>query len=108
MATADLSHYNLAELKGLLYDIEIELKARERNAINTARERVLAIAREQKIRLEELLAHDASGANTKAAGASPPYRNPENAAQTWSGRGRRPKWVSDALSAGVKLADLAQ
>ena len=35
----------------------------------------------------------------------PKYRNPENADETWSGRGRQPKWVQAALAGGETLAD---
>src|SRR5512132_3339752 len=35
------------------------------------------------------------------------YRNPDNPAETWSGRGRPPKWVQAALDQGQTLADLA-
>jgi len=35
------------------------------------------------------------------------YRNPDNPAQTWSGRGRRPKWVAAQLERGRSLQDLA-
>jgi DNA-binding protein H-NS len=37
----------------------------------------------------------------------PAYRNPGNSAQTWSGKGRHPKWVREALAAGLCLEDLA-
>ena len=37
---------------------------------------------------------------------APRYRNPENPDQTWSGRGRRPRWVHDAEAAGRSLEDL--
>jgi DNA-binding protein H-NS len=37
----------------------------------------------------------------------PKYRNPENADETWSGRGRQPKWVQAALASGETLSDLA-
>jgi len=37
----------------------------------------------------------------------PVYRNPSNSAETWSGRGRQPKWVRDALARGKRLEDLA-
>ena len=36
-----------------------------------------------------------------------PDRNPDNAEETWSGRGRKPRWVEQALAAGKTLADLA-
>jgi DNA-binding protein H-NS len=35
------------------------------------------------------------------------YRNPSNSAETWTGRGRQPKWVRDALARGACLEDLA-
>ncbi|MBW2493987.1 MAG: H-NS histone family protein [Deltaproteobacteria bacterium] len=37
----------------------------------------------------------------------PNYRNPDNSAETWTGRGRQPRWVRDALAAGMSLEDLA-
>jgi DNA-binding protein H-NS len=36
----------------------------------------------------------------------PKYRNPDNASETWTGRGRQPKWVAAALSSGKSLDDL--
>jgi DNA-binding protein H-NS len=33
------------------------------------------------------------------------FRNPEPPHETWSGRGRRPLWVSKMLKAGKKLDD---
>lgn len=35
------------------------------------------------------------------------YKNPEDASQTWTGKGRRPKWVIAAQEAGKSLDDLA-
>ena len=35
------------------------------------------------------------------------YRNPENPTETWSGRGRPPRWVQSALAGGRSLADLS-
>jgi hypothetical protein len=37
----------------------------------------------------------------------PRYRNPQNTAETWSGRGKRPQWVEIALARGVSLESLA-
>ena len=36
----------------------------------------------------------------------PKFRNPKPPHQTWSGRGRQPRWVSEMLEAGKSLADL--
>lgn len=34
------------------------------------------------------------------------YKNPADASETWTGRGRKPRWVEAALKAGKKLDDL--
>jgi DNA-binding protein H-NS len=39
-------------------------------------------------------------------GVSAKYRNPGNPAETWAGRGRKPKWVEDKLATGSSLDDL--
>jgi DNA-binding protein H-NS len=36
------------------------------------------------------------------------YRNPHNAAETWSGHGQRPAWVEQALAEGRTLESLAE
>ena len=40
------------------------------------------------------------------AKAKPKYRNPENADQTWSGRGRKPMWFNAAIAGGADPSDL--
>jgi DNA-binding protein H-NS len=34
---------------------------------------------------------------------APKYRNPENPAETWAGRGLKPRWLAAALKSGKKL-----
>ena len=36
---------------------------------------------------------------------APKYRNPDNHIETWSGRGRLPRWLAAKLKAGKKLRD---
>lgn len=33
------------------------------------------------------------------------YRDPENAENTWTGRGMKPRWIRDRLDAGAKIED---
>jgi len=37
----------------------------------------------------------------------PKYQNPTEPTETWSGRGKQPKWISAYLKSGKKLDDLA-
>jgi DNA-binding protein H-NS len=36
----------------------------------------------------------------------PKYRNPERPSETWSGRGKQPRWVGAHLRSGRKVDDL--
>lgn len=95
MAQINLSDYDLGELKGLLFDVEKELKERHKAQVHEARRRIATIAEGAGLPLGGLL--------DGAPAAAPLYRNPADAAQTWSGRGRQPKWLVQALAAGRSL-----
>lgn len=41
----------------------------------------------------------------KGRKVTPKYRNPENATETWTGRGLQPRWLVAALKTGKKLSD---
>jgi DNA-binding protein H-NS len=43
----------------------------------------------------------------KGSSIAPKYRNPENSAETWAGRGLKPRWLTAALKSGKKLKDFA-
>lgn len=105
MVKVDLSDYNLSELKGLQGEIEKEIKARQQQEVTKAREQILAIAQGLGVSVEELLAN--GGAKSKGSGkkVQAQYRNPSDNAQTWTGRGRQPKWIAEGLAGGKSLDD---
>jgi DNA-binding protein H-NS len=110
MATADLSKYNLGELKQLQVDIEKEIKGRQQDEVKKAREQILSIAQTLGVSVEDLLADSKKKAKggaseTKGEKVRPQYRNPNDSEQTWTGRGRQPKWVVEALAQGKKMED---
>ena len=105
MAKVDLSDYNLSELRGLQAEIEKEIKARQQLEVTKARDQILAIAQGLGVSVEELLAN--GGAKSKGSGkkVQTQYRNPTNYEQTWTGRGRQPKWIAEGLAGGKSLDD---
>jgi DNA-binding protein H-NS len=110
MAKTDLSNYNLAELKGLQFDIEKEIKSRQQDEVRKAREQILAIAQDVGMPVAQLIANSP---RTKKSGAQKGgaqkgqarFRNPGDESQTWTGRGRQPKWIAEALAGGKSLDD---
>ncbi|WP_020653393.1 H-NS histone family protein [Massilia niastensis] len=107
MAQIDLSNYNLGELKGLQFEIEKEIKIRQQQDVKKAREQILAIAQEVGVSVEDLvLKSKAKAKEGEVVKVRPQYKNPADDAQTWTGRGRKPKWVAEALEGGKSLDDL--
>jgi DNA-binding protein H-NS len=110
MAKTDLSNYNLAELKGLQFDIEKEIKSRQQDEVKKAREQILAIAQDVGVPVSALLtaAGAAKKGGAKKGDAQPGqarFRNPADESQTWTGRGRQPRWIAEALTKGKSLDD---
>jgi DNA-binding protein H-NS len=48
-----------------------------------------------------------SGRGAARGAVAPKYRNPENPAETWAGRGLKPRWLAAAIKTGKKLEDFA-
>ena len=107
MKQTDLSDFNLAELKGLLHDIDREMKSRKLREVRAAREQILAIAQRAGVSAEELLSTEVKTPNGRTGQKVPvQFRNPGDQTQTWSGRGRKPRWVIDALANGSAIDEL--
>jgi DNA-binding protein H-NS len=46
-----------------------------------------------------------NGARRRYPPVRPKYRNPKDPAETWSGRGKLPRWLAPQLGAGRRLDD---
>lgn len=100
----DLTDLSSAELRQLQERVKQELKQRESQDLARAREEILAIAKSVGLPLHELVA--ATAARGKTGPVAPRYRNPADASQQWTGRGRQPQWVKEWLDAGKDIAGL--
>lgn len=106
MTNIDLSTYNLSELKGLQHEIEQEIKSRQHRDLQKAREQILAIAQQAGVSLQELAKGEGKQKSGKGVKVQARYQNPADSTQTWTGRGRQPRWISEAVAGGKILDDL--
>lgn len=107
----DLSHFDVAELTELIADARQELAKRQQVQVQAVHAEILRLAASIGMSVEEVLATGAVGKKGAAkAGIGrtvpPKYRDPDQAGNTWTGRGRPPHWVSQKLATGVSLSDL--
>ncbi|WP_170327167.1 H-NS histone family protein [Ruegeria arenilitoris] len=92
------------ELLELRDQVEAALKSAEKRERKEALQAAEKAAAEFGFSLSEL--SDGAAKPSKSAKTRAKYKNPANPEQTWSGRGRKPQWVHEALNAGADIADL--
>jgi DNA-binding protein H-NS len=102
-AIMDLSRLSLADLRALQQQVTQELKVREQQELEKAREQIIAIAQSVGIPLKELIGTDVRGKPGNGSSAATRFRHPANRSLRWSGRGRQPKWVKDWVASGQPL-----
>lgn len=116
----DLSNLSLTELRRLQSRVETEITRRTSATRKDLLKKVQKLAAEAGVSLDDLISKEvpetpkkakARGAPKKPRGKSSTagvkvpakYRHPENGELTWTGRGRKPKWVEDWLAGGGSL-----
>jgi DNA-binding protein H-NS len=104
MADIDLDGLSLPELKKLEKDVAKAIATYEERQRAEARAEAEAVAKKFGFSLNQLI--DGGVAKPKAT-PEPKYRHPENPSITWSGRGRKPGWISEGLADGKTLEDFA-
>lgn len=100
----DVNALSLRELKELQTQINRAIATYEERRKKEALAELEEKAREMGFSLAELTG---GVVGRKRAPAQAKYANPDDATETWSGRGRKPRWFDAALSAGKSPEDMA-
>ncbi len=97
-----LEAMSLEELEALQKAVAKAIESLDERRRREAIASVEAKAREMGFSLSELT----GGAGRSRRATRPPrYRHPENPELTWSGRGRHPAWIKEAIESGASLDD---
>lgn len=110
----DLNGLSIAELNALVDQAKARIEQVKKQQYSDLRRNLEAQAREAGFDIYDLFT--ARGGKAAATGGgdaaskravAPKYRNPDDKNKTWTGRGKRPHWVRDALAKGADLESLA-
>lgn len=101
----DLSKLNMAELIDLQAQVVLEMKGREKLEVEKALNDIKAIAESLGMSLKDLLGNTETKVKVRrpTGKVAVQYRNPQDASQEWTGRGRQPSWVKELLASGKNL-----
>lgn len=103
----NLSLLSVVELRALSEEIAQEIESRAKEDRQKLLQEFREKAKSLGTSLEELMSGQKAKGKTRASGkVAAKYANPSDASQTWTGRGKRPRWVSECLAAGKTLDDL--
>ena len=97
-----MSLKELVALEGKIKGAINEARARERSVLKS---KVAELAVSHGFSIAELFGTNGR-AKSKATGIAK-YANPDDATDTWTGRGRKPNWLVARLKKGADLADFA-
>lgn len=100
----DLNNLSLKELKDLQSQVGKAISGYEDRRKKELLAELDEIAKARGFSLAELTG---AAPSRKRSPSVAKYANPANAADTWSGRGRKPRWFSEAMAKGKKPEDLA-
>jgi DNA-binding protein H-NS len=100
----DLNALSLKELKDLQSQVAKAIAGFEDRRKRETLAELEEIARAKGFSLSELTG---APAPRKRSPSTAKYANPANKSDTWSGRGRKPRWFSEALAKGKKPEDMA-
>jgi DNA-binding protein H-NS len=100
----NIDHLNLKQLETLDQRIAEAIQKRRESTREEVKATIMATVQNAGLTLEEVF-----GGKRRGAKAAVKFRDPENAANTWTGRGRQPRWLVAKLSGnpGAKLADFS-
>jgi len=100
MAKVNLKKMSKSELDALEAELATAKREREESDIQAAREKVLNLLEKEGYTFADVFGR---GTGRKTGPVKPKYRNPKNPSETWTGRGRRPRWLEAELKKGKSV-----
>jgi DNA-binding protein H-NS len=101
----NLKSLSVAELKSLQDEIATELELRTKEERQKLIQEFRDKAKSLGVSLDELMSGQKGKARTGGKVAAK-YAHPSDRSLTWTGRGKKPRWVSEWLDSGKSLDDL--
>ena len=98
-----LEKMSYVQLLDLQKKVEAVIAAKRTEDAQATKEQLRAIAEKAGFHLNELFG---KRGHRKGSGTAK-YRNPNDPSQTWTGRGRKPNWLVDAVKKGAKIESFA-
>ena len=94
-----LDKLSYVQLVALQERVEEAIAAKRAEDAQATKEQLRAMAEKAGFDIKDLFGKRGS---LKGSGVAK-YRNPKDSSQTWTGRGRKPNWLVEAVKKGAKI-----
>ncbi|OTG81205.1 DNA-binding protein [Acinetobacter sp. ANC 4558] len=102
----DISNLSVEELKRLQIEAEALIASKKDQAIEDAYNQIIAVAENVGLSVDQILEFGLSKRKKSTRKAvEPRYRSKVNENDTWTGRGKQPRWLVAELEKGAQLDD---
>ncbi|HQW80317.1 MAG TPA: H-NS histone family protein [Pseudomonadota bacterium] len=102
----DLKKLSQSQLNDLIVRAERRKEEIAVEGVQKVRDRIHKLLADEGFTFEDVFGSKRGRGKAKGSKVKPKYRNPADPSQTWAGRGKRPRWFTEALAAGKKEKDL--
>lgn len=100
----DIDTLSIEELRQLQADVADKIESKQFEMQEQAMIQIRELANEAGLDLMDIASKTKRG--PKAGTVVPAkYKNPENPEETWTGRGRKPRWLAEKIDNGANLDD---
>ena len=99
----DLENLNVDELRAITENAQQLIAKKQHQRLYDAYMQFEKIAEDSNATIEEIL----KAGEKLEKKRSIKYRNTDDHSETWTGRGRKPTWLVEALAAGRSIEDFA-
>ena len=101
--SVDYSTLSITELNATIEEAQAALKEKKEDEKKEFRNEILELVQSRGFSMEELF--NIEGKPKKKGKLPPTHRDPNDPRNTWTGRGRKPLWLAEALNAGGEMKD---
>lgn len=108
--SVDLSALNVEELNAVIAQAQALISSKKDDEMKKTYAEFVEKAAALGFTVDELISQAAKPTKKVASTRKPVavrYRNPENGEETWTGRGKQPRWLAAKLAAGANLESFA-
>ncbi len=102
-STINLENLDVDQLRAITENAQQLIAQKQHQRLYDAYMQFEKIAEESNSSIDEIL----KAGEKLEKKRSIKYRNTKNHEETWTGRGRKPTWLVDALAAGRQISDFA-